>query len=149
MDMASKEPRCHFFEVLGMVDEAKVVLDLCVPKVVPVAAVVRIQSLEKIWEIAFEGDGFAVLPIFNAKLDAVFAGVVHRFGEHLQDSGGVEFLNFFASLNGGEFPLDELSGVHFPLLNHFAESRGVFQRADATGMNNDKRGTKFFRPLDC
>ena len=103
MDVKAGQARGERCQVPLMLDEAEVLLDLRVARVVPISNGGAVKFLEQLFKIAVERDFLERLAIFDAQFDPPF----FRFGQDLLQRGMDVFherLLFGLELGGGLQP---------------------------------------------
>src|ERR1700722_5869680 len=75
VEMAADEAVADRAKPLGMIHKAKVLLDLDVPKIVPITDIWRVQFIQKPGNLAFGRDLLEPLTAFDAKADIARSGV--------------------------------------------------------------------------
>ena len=148
VQMKTAQSRSHRLEMQPVVDEAKVLLDLRVADVVPVADRRVIESLEEKIPVRVDRDFLEVLANLDSQLDAAHGGLLGDPFKHL--------VREVAVFDLGLFPLQLCLLAEFLVLGRVLFSRleqvdqlvGVIPHVDLTHVQHDQLGPELIRHLD-
>lgn len=140
MDVEAGEAVAAGFQVRPVIEEAEVLFDLRVAGVVPVNEARAGDFSEEKVVVAFDGEFFEGLAVFDAHFDAARFGFGH---ESLQAfNGALPVILFDLVTFGGEFvaELFVFGRILFTAFEHFEEFVGVGLHLDAADVEDDERG---------
>ena len=117
VDVTTERATTDAIKPVRMVEQRQILLDLRVPKIVPVTSVGSIEKSQKILKFAFGWDRFVMLTIFNAQPDALFGSIFSDSGQAFQNPSQVTYAGALATLNGGKLRTGKLFAEKFYLFD--------------------------------
>ena len=140
VDVKAEEAVAARFQMRPVVDKAEVLFDLRVAGIVPVDEVRAGDFGEEGGVVAFDGEFFERLAVFDAHFDAALFGFGHEFLQAVDRA--LPVILFDLVTFGGEFvaELFVFGRVFAAALEHFEKFVGVGLHLDAADVEDDKRG---------
>lgn len=152
VQMSSDEVRLHFSEPLVVVEEAEVVLEADVAKVVPVSDLRAVgEVLLETDHFALVGDVFVLGSRFNGEDDSGFFSGLDEAFEDVDGTLEILGAGFFASLDAGEFVIGVVVGELVSGGQFFAEGAGPFfvgHGSDGAHVEDDVVGPKLLSHVE-
>ena len=146
--MKTAQSRSHRLEMQPVVDEAKVLLDLCMADIVPVTDRRVIESLEEKIPVRVDRDFLEVLANLDSQLDAAHGGLLGDPFKHLVREVAVFDLGLFPLQLRLLAELLVLGRVLFSRLEQVDQLVGVIPHIDLAHVQHDQLGSELIRHLD-